>query len=288
MDIPAQDITARESTDQVRSRLLALLETGLSGTGGRLPTERDLSAALSVGRRSIRRALQLLEAEGLLWRKQGKGTFAGLPPDRTQMLAAEIVGETNPLEVMEARLCIEPTLAALCAAKATPADIDRMHNLARRTVESTDPQAIEIWDGSLHRLIARTAGNRPLLTAFSMVDEIRNSQNWRGLRDKARSLDTMRVTDAEHRAIITAIESGNAARAEAAMRAHLQTLAANLRRTLATRPPHPADPARLADPARPPQPATPADSANPDRPANLARPADPATPSAPPAPAQGA
>lgn len=227
---------ASENAEQVRSRLLAMLETGLSGTGGQLPTERDLSAALSVGRRSIRRALEQLEAEGLLWRKQGKGTFAGLPPDRTQILAAEIVGETTLFEVMEARLCIEPTLAALCATKATPADIDRLHNLARRTVESTDPQAIEIWDGSLHRLIARTAGNRPLLTAFSMVDEIRNSQNWRGLRDKARTLETMKVTDAEHHAIINAIEAGNAAAAEAAMRAHLQTLAANLRRSLATPP----------------------------------------------------
>lgn len=229
-----------ESPALVRSRLLALLETGLSGTGGQLPTERDLSAAMAVGRRSVRRALEQLEAEGLLWRKQGKGTFAGLPPDRTQALAAEIVGETNYLEVMEARLCIEPTLAALCAAKASPADIDRMHNLARRTVESTDPQAIEIWDGSLHRLIARTAGNRPLLAAYSMIDEIRNSQHWRDLREKARNLETIRVSDAEHRAIIDAIEAGNASHAEAAMRAHLQTLATNLRRILPANPPEPA------------------------------------------------
>lgn len=225
-----------ESADLVRSRLLALLDAGLSGTGGRLPTERDLSAAMGVGRRLIRRALQQLEAEGLLWRKQGKGTFAGVPPDRTQTLAAEIVGETNILEIMEARLCIEPALAALCAEKATPSEIDRMHNLANRVAASTDPQAIETWDGSLHRLIARTAGNRPLLTAFSMIDEIRNSLAWRGLRDKARSLETLRVSDTEHRAIINAIEAGNGPQAEDAMRAHLQTLAENLRRILPARP----------------------------------------------------
>lgn len=241
MDSKPQDTTTGESAERVRARLLAMLEIGLSGTGGRLPTERDLSAAMAVGRRSVRRALEQLEADGLIWRKQGKGTFAGLPPDRTQVLAAEIVGETNFLEVMEARLCIEPALAAMCATKATPADIDRMHNLARRTVESTDPQAIEIWDGSLHRLIARTAGNRPLLTAFSMVDEIRNSQNWRGLRQKARNLETLKASDAEHRAIIDAIEASNAPQAEAAMRAHLQTLAANLRRIMSTKSPEPSN-----------------------------------------------
>lgn len=210
-----------------------MLETGLSGTGGRLPTERDLSAAMAVGRRSVRRALEQLEADGLIWRKQGKGTFAGLPPDPTQVLAAEIVGETNILEVMEARLCIEPALAAMCAKVALPADIERMRNLARRTVEATDPDSIELWDGSLHRLIARTAGNRPLLTAFSLIDEIRANQNWRGLRSKARSLETLKISDREHHAMIDLIEAGDPAGAEAAMRAHLQTLERNMRRILA-------------------------------------------------------
>jgi GntR family transcriptional regulator, transcriptional repressor for pyruvate dehydrogenase complex len=239
MEERSDAMTASESADMVRARLLAMLETGLSGTGMRLPTERDISVAMAVGRRSVRRALEKLEADGLIWRKQGKGTFAGLPPDPTQVLAAEIVGETNFLEVMEARLCIEPTLAAMCAIKAKPLDIDRMYNLARRTVESTDAQTIELWDGSLHRLIARTAGNRPLLTAFSMIDEIRNNADWRGLRQKARNLETLKVSDTEHQAIIGAIEAGNAQQAEAAMRTHLQTLAANLKRIIPANPPLP-------------------------------------------------
>ncbi len=232
MEEKLQGHTTVESADIVRARLVAMLETGLAGTGGRLPTERDLSAAMAVGRRSVRRALEQLEAEGLIWRKQGKGTFAGLPPDPTQVLAAEIVGETNILEVMEARLCIEPALAAMCAKVALPADIERMRNLARRTVEATDPDSIELWDGSLHRLIARTAGNRLLLTAFSLIDEIRANQNWRGLRSKARSLETLKISDREHHAMIDLIEAGDPAGAEAAMRAHLQTLERNLRRIL--------------------------------------------------------
>lgn len=221
-----------DSDRAVRLRLQTLIETGLSGTGGRLPTERDLSAAMGVGRRALRRVLDALEADGLIWRRQGKGTFAGLPPDPTQVLAAGIAGETTFLEVMEARQCIEPALAAMCARHARPADIDRMRNLARRTLDAADAQSIEVWDGSLHRLIARTAGNRPLLTAFSMIDEIRNNQTWRGLRSKARNLETLKVSDGEHRAIIDAIEAGNPAAAEAAMRAHLQTLAGNLKRIL--------------------------------------------------------
>ena len=228
----AQDGGVDDNASLVRARLQVMIEKGLLGADGRLPTERFMVTTLGVGRRAVRAALEALEAEGLVWRKQGKGTFAGQPPDPTQVLAAEIVGETNVMEVMEARLCIEPALAAICAKHALPADIERMRNLARRTVEALDPDSIELWDGALHRLIARTAGNKPLLTAFSLIDEIRGNLNWRGLRSSARSLETLKVSDHEHHVILNAIEAGNPALAEAAMRSHLSTLAQNLKRIL--------------------------------------------------------
>jgi GntR family transcriptional regulator, transcriptional repressor for pyruvate dehydrogenase complex len=224
--------TTADSANVVRARLQGMIERGSLPLDGRLPTERELSESMGVGRRAVRRALESLFAEGLIWRKQGKGTFAGQAPDKTQVLAAEIVGQTNFSEVMEARLCIEPTLAAMAARHALPADIERMRNLARRTVESTDAEAIELWDGALHRLIARTANNKPLLTAFSMIDEIRGNASWRGLRSKARSFETLKVSDGEHHAIIDQIEAGNPQAAETAMRQHLTTLAANLNRIL--------------------------------------------------------
>jgi len=232
MTAPQRSRTPDFNASLARARLQSVIERAISTEEGRLPTERDLAETLGLGRRAIRRALEALEAEGLIWRKQGKGTFAGQPPQPTQVLAAEIVGETNVMDVMDARLCIEPALAAMCARRALPADIDRMRNLARRTVEASDPDSIELWDGALHRLIARTAANKPLLTAFSLIDEIRGNQNWRGLRSNARSIETLKVSDSEHHAIIDAIESGNAAVAEAAMRGHLTTLARNLKRIL--------------------------------------------------------
>jgi len=225
-------LIAKDSANVVRARLLGVIEQGGLPADGRLPTERELSESMRVGRRAVRFALESLLAEGLIWRKQGKGTFAGQAPDKTQLLAAEIVGETNFAEVMEARLCIEPVLAAMAARHALPADIERMRNLARRTLQATDPDAIELWDGSLHRLIARTALNKPLFTAFSMIDEIRANDSWRGLRSKARSIETLKISDGEHHAIIDQIEAGNPSGAEAAMRGHLSTLAANLNRIL--------------------------------------------------------
>ncbi len=229
---PRRKTTARDDINVVRARLQGIIESGSLPADGRLPTERELSESMGVGRRAVRSAFDILLSGGLIWRQQGKGTFAGQAPDRTQVLAAEIVGETNFAEVMEARLCIEPTLAAMAAKHALPADIERMRNLAHRTVEATDPESIELWDGALHRLIARTADNRPLLTAFSMIDEIRSTAGWMGMRQKARSFETLRISDGEHHAIIHQIEAGHAQGAEDAMRQHLTTLSSNLKRLL--------------------------------------------------------
>ena len=59
-----------------------------------VPTEWDeelgaaLAAQIGIGRRALRRALEVLEAEGRIWRHQGKGTFLGPRPPLTSAAAA--------------------------------------------------------------------------------------------------------------------------------------------------------------------------------------------------------
>ncbi len=213
----------------LRHQILSLIASGELPSDGRLPTERALSERFGTGRRALRQALDQLETDGLVWRRQGKGTFAGQPSDPTGVLAARIAGETDALQVMEARLCIEPELAALCARRATEADIDRMRRLAQRRVEAADPEAIELWDSSLHRLIAQCARNRPLLTAFALLDEIRANPDWIAIRARARSAASMIVTTNEHQTILDAIAARSPDAARAAMRDHLSTRFAALR-----------------------------------------------------------
>ena len=207
----------------LRGQLIAMIQNGGFGADGRLPTERELCARFGITRRAVRRALTTLEAEGLVWRRQGKGTFAGQPQDPTGQLAAEVAGETTPIEVMEARLCVEPELAALAARRALPDEVGRMRHLADRRLEAGDETAVELWDGALHRLIAMSARNRPLLTAFSMLDAIRGTQRWIGVRSRARSAASLAQTTRQHHDIIDAIEAGRDDTARSAMRTHLQT-----------------------------------------------------------------
>ncbi len=74
--------------------------------------------SLGVSRRAIRRALEVLEAEGLIWRRQGSGTYAGRRPDGWSEHVDSIVAGTDLMEVMEVRLRVEPQLAQLAAMRA--------------------------------------------------------------------------------------------------------------------------------------------------------------------------
>lgn len=213
-------------------QLRRLVTSGEMPEDGKLPTEREMAETLGVGRRAVRRALEALESEGLVWRKQGKGTFIGQPPDPTGALAAAIAGQTRASEVAEARLYIEPALAGLCAARAKPDDVRRMRVLVERIHQTADRNAAELWDGALHRMIARTAGNRVLLTAFSLLDEIRASDVWRELREKARDPGSNELYFQQHMQLVDCIERGDVIGAEEAMRAHLNTLSERMRHAI--------------------------------------------------------
>ena len=217
----------------LKAKILALIDTQVTGEDGKLPPERDLADRFQVSRRHIRQALNALEAEGLVWRKQCKGTFIGQPTDPTGDLAARITGETNALEVMEARLCIEPELAALCATRMTHDETARLRHLAQRQFEAADPQATELWDGAFHRLIAQCARNRPLLTSFALLDKIRSNPQWVTIRARGRTTASLAVTHSEHMVIVDAIAARHAPSARQAMRDHLSTRFDALRGELA-------------------------------------------------------
>ncbi|SFJ67655.1 FadR/GntR family transcriptional regulator [Jannaschia pohangensis] len=206
-------------TQSLRQSITQLIEAELP-PDGRLPTERALAERFDTSRRVVRQVLDQLETEGLVWRRQGSGTYAGQPEDPTGDLAARIAGETDPIQVMEARLCIEPELAALCATRMTDEELARLRTLAHRHV-AADAQTIELWDGAFHRLIAQCARNRPLLTAFALLDRIRSNPDWVQVRARARSRTSLTVPQSEHEVLIDAIAARNPDAARQAMHDHL-------------------------------------------------------------------
>ena len=220
------DDESRKNSAYALEKLRELLR---ASTDGKLPTERALAESFDVGRRAIRRALEVLEAEGLIWRRQGAGTYVGRQPDELDAHLVSILAEIDFLEVMEVRLRVEPQLAQLAAVRAKPVDVARMHELVTRIAERQDADAHELWDGALHRQIAHCAGNRFFLAIFDVINRVRQDQSWQAIRERARNAANSRdIINRQHLAIVEAIEARDPGRAGEAMRQHLLTLQESL------------------------------------------------------------
>lgn len=202
---------------------LRVLVAGLPKEGERrLPTERALARQFGVSRRAVRRALEVLEGEDMVWRRQGSGTYAGSRPDRPDRLVGDIVSGTDFLELMEVRLRLEPQLAQLAAMRAGPEDVARMREIVARIYAGEEADERELWDSALHRAIARAAGNRLFVSLFDIVNRVRQDETWRAVRERARTIARSRdVTHSQHAAIVDAIAARHPARAGEAMREHL-------------------------------------------------------------------
>ncbi|MFC7555324.1 GntR family transcriptional regulator [Pseudoroseomonas wenyumeiae] len=64
----------------LRNLLARELRENRWAIGEKLPTERELGLRYGVARNTVRRALEALEAEGLITRHVGRGTFRNAPP----------------------------------------------------------------------------------------------------------------------------------------------------------------------------------------------------------------
>lgn len=64
---------------QIAESLLDRIEAGELSPGDRIPPERELSEMLAVNRMTVRRALNMIEGQGLIIRRQGDGTYVSEP-----------------------------------------------------------------------------------------------------------------------------------------------------------------------------------------------------------------
>lgn len=236
-----------QHSDQTLSKLRQLIANGGIGADGRMPPERALASEMGVGRRSLRRALEILEREGEITRHQGRGTFvqgkgsnghaangAAHPTNgATHRAEAHLNGAlaaipfdrilefTNPLEVIEVRLAIEPVVARLAALRASQADIRRLEGLVGATKDASDPLIYEKADEAFHRAVAEAARNALFLALFDVLSASRRDATWRRLGENAHCFKRQSVHSTSHQEIYEAIAARNSERAYECMQRHL-------------------------------------------------------------------
>jgi DNA-binding FadR family transcriptional regulator len=203
-------------------------ELGRSGlpAGARVPTERDLAQRFGVARNTVRRALGTLVEDGTITRHVGSGSYLQPPKPRDDLLA-RIIG-VSPRDLLEVRLLLEPRAAALAALHANSEELDRIADAEAHARAATEINAFEHWDAEFHRRIFAAAHNELLYLLCELLSEGRTRNAWLDLKARAFSESRLARYDAEHGAVLQALQRRNPEAAEAAMRGHLETVRANL------------------------------------------------------------
>jgi len=189
--------------------------------GDMLPPERELVEMFGVSRSSIRDAIRRLETVGLLEPRQGVGTVV------RELSADAVVAPVSgvlPLkrkvinELLDVRMIIEPAVASRAALHASRGQIAEMARILDRQDEKVHRGELATEeDTNFHYAIALAADNSVMLKLIHVLMDSLREMRERSLQAGGRQAKSL----AAHRRILAAIQQGDAAAAEAAMRRHL-------------------------------------------------------------------
>lgn len=211
------------ASDHLTEDLVAFIRERELKAGDRLPAVRQLADELGVTVPTLRESLRRLQAIGMLDMRHGSGIYLRTEEPRV-LLANPYPGplaSRTIIELLDARVLIEPPLVALAAERARPADLDalcRTLDDAAESLERGDDDELHRLNAEFHGRIAGLAGNAILGQVLASMLELYGPEQLAVLRiydDRRRDL-------AEHREICAALTRGDGSDAADLMRRHLE------------------------------------------------------------------
>lgn len=170
--------------------------------------EQALAEDYGISRTPLREALKVLASEGLVTLKPRRGCYV------TELTDQDLDEIFPVLALLEGRCAFE------AVGMAKPADIAKLrraHALLERAAERGDVDAFFEVNQQFHRQLQQLAGNRWLLQVIDDMRKVLKLNRHDSLSRAGRLAESLE----EHRQIMQAIETGDAAAAQSRMQAHL-------------------------------------------------------------------
>lgn len=225
---PAHDQSALQgvvSEESALVQLRAFIGERAPKKGDRLPPERQLGPELGLRRSELRRAMEALVGEGVLWRHVGKGTFAALNADQSRSNdLTTLARRVSPTDVMRARAALEPAIAREAALSAAATTIATLRLTAERARAAASWREYEALDNDFHRQIAQASGSIALLALFDQLNTLRRIVAWGRLARGGPRPPADHPSFDEHDAIVAALADRDPDASQARMRAHLRSV----------------------------------------------------------------
>lgn len=209
------------------------LSTGRIGLGQRLPAERTLATTLGVSRPSVREAVRVLEALGVVRTAAGSGPEAGavvvggpVAAIGTSLGAAlRMHTATSRLPVVDlvsTRVLLETWAVREAAAARSTVDASRPRALLEAMDAAEDPETFHLLDAEFHVALASLAGNTVVEAVMASLREAVHGYVMAAVPHLPDWTTTVARLRAEHRHVLALVEDARGEDAATAVRAHIE------------------------------------------------------------------
>lgn len=228
MTVVFQPIRPKKISEEIVEQIRAMISQGELKPGDRIPSERELAAMLGVSRPSVREAIMVLDAMGLVEARQGGGTYVrslaetSLADPLSQMVDAD--PRLLPA-LVEVRKGLESWSAFLAAQRADAADLEQLQELVARM---TQQAAKGVWDSDLdarfHAAIGAATHNTLQIHVLTSIHSLFYASLRLSLVDFNQREGDVQLLYRQHHAVFQAIADHDPERARLAMLEHLSVV----------------------------------------------------------------
>lgn len=215
---------------KIAQQIRYMIGTGKLRPGDMLPPERELAEQFRTSRASIREAFAALEMADLIESRPGVGTIVKAEASKESFV--EVLEDTSPSDLLEARLLVEPRIAEMAAAQRSEEDLERMDECYERMQQAVATKDYDLYnqaDADFHRAIAESISNEVLSKMGKRIWDAMRERLWRRLKTAClRDPDLMRRYTEEHHRLIELIRAQQGKEAAALVDAHIRSVGVDL------------------------------------------------------------
>lgn len=215
--------------EQIEKRIV----DGELNVGDKLSSERELAKQFGVSRTSVREAMKALTLKGLIEVLPGRGTFITDQTSRNLRHSLNLMVQVGKREankyLIELREILEPEIAAISASRATQGNVAAMREAVETMNRSMDDISTYIEaDLDFHLALAESIQNPLILLLLDLLIVELREQRFRSANVEG----ALHRGQPHHKAILAAVEKGNAENARRIMIAHMVQVREDIETTL--------------------------------------------------------
>jgi GntR family transcriptional regulator, transcriptional repressor for pyruvate dehydrogenase complex len=221
-----QPIKTSRAFEEILGQLEGALLSGQLAAGGRLPAERDFAAALGVSRTSVREALRVLEALGLVDVSRGRtGAVLRSEPGNAfvDILRLHVAFDHYSWEsIVEVRAILEAWAFSDAARRPDERLLGELSDLLEKMSEpNVEPASFLDLDVAFHSAVVAASGNQLVAGILTGCSTLIRKGMFEGITAHAWP-DTAQLLIDDHRELYEAVQSAEPVRASEVVREHIR------------------------------------------------------------------